>query len=348
MDNIDSDVVDGENTNFPGPAEGEIDVTYVSNKVSVEYLKQVIFHQELDDVVDGLDDVNIDQMVGDSEQIDFVIADKPDLKNLTQFSPALSTMTPKYTPSTEYDFNHPKRGFALIFNNIDFENEALKRRNGADVDATNLFSVLNKLQFDVRIFVNYRVNEIDEIVKLFSEANHDDADCFACFVMSHGIQDMVHATDDLIFLENLAEPFKKCPSLIGKPKLFVIQACRGLNMDSGAAVADAASTGDNQHCTDEGAAIKVPRESDFLWVFATPPGYVSWRNSTKGSWFIQAFVRAVNKFGQTKNFLHILAYVNHTCAHEFQTNSSQIERDGKKQSSNYTSRLTKDIYFRPK
>lgn len=35
---------------------------------------------------------------------------------------------------------------------------------------------------------------------------------------------------------------------------------------------------------------KRPAESDILVAYATPAHYVSWRNSEKGSWFIQSFV----------------------------------------------------------
>ncbi|CAF4426819.1 unnamed protein product, partial [Rotaria magnacalcarata] len=35
-------------------------------------------------------------------------------------------------------------------------------------------------------------------------------------------------------------------------------------------------------------ASHIPSEADFLLVYSTMPGYYAWRNSLKGSWFIQA------------------------------------------------------------
>ena len=33
---------------------------------------------------------------------------------------------------------------------------------------------------------------------------------------------------------------------------------------------------------------KIPMEADFLIAYSTIAGYFSWRNSVKGSWFIQS------------------------------------------------------------
>ena len=62
---------------------------------------------------------------------------------------------------------------------------------------------------------------------LFSAAayDHSDCDCFGCAILSHGREGFVYATDRLIPLEALTVPFKgdRCPTLVGKPKLFFIQ-----------------------------------------------------------------------------------------------------------------------------
>ena len=64
---------------------------------------------------------------------------------------------------------------------------------------------------------------------MFSAAayDHSDCDCFGCAILSHGREGFVYATDRLIPLEALTVPFKgdRCPTLVGKPKLFFIQVC---------------------------------------------------------------------------------------------------------------------------
>ena len=37
--------------------------------------------------------------------------------------------------------------------------------------------------------------------------------------------------------------------------------------------------------------VSVPAEADFLYAYSTVPGYYSWRNSAKGSWFIQSLTK---------------------------------------------------------
>jgi hypothetical protein len=60
-------------------------------------------------------------------------------------------------------------------------------------------------------------------VKKISESQ-EDLDSFGLAVLSHGdADDIVYGTDDKIRIKNLIEPIKKCPKLIGKPKIFIIQ-----------------------------------------------------------------------------------------------------------------------------
>lgn len=58
-----------------------------------------------------------------------------------------------------------------------------------------------------------------------AEANHADADCFVCVFLSHGENDHVYAYDDKIAIQDITALFKgdKCKSLVGKPKIFILQ-----------------------------------------------------------------------------------------------------------------------------
>lgn len=55
--------------------------------------------------------------------------------------------------------------------------------------------------------------------------DHSDHDCFGCAILSYGREGMVYARDGQVSLDLLVLPFKgdRCPSLIGKPKLYFIQ-----------------------------------------------------------------------------------------------------------------------------
>ena len=58
-----------------------------------------------------------------------------------------------------------------------------------------------------------------------AKLNHNDSDCFLLAILSHGDEGVIYGTDGIIQLDMLINPFKgdKCPSLIGKPKIFIIQ-----------------------------------------------------------------------------------------------------------------------------
>ena len=79
-----------------------------------------------------------------------------------------------------------------------------------------------------------------------------------------------------------------------------------------------------------------------------PIGYFSWRNSSKGSWFVQALCRVLEAHGDKKEIMWLLTRSNHITAYEFQSNASKEFMNKKKQVSQIVSMLTKELYFTPK
>jgi caspase-like apoptosis-related cysteine protease len=53
-----------------------------------------------------------------------------------------------------------------------------------------------------------------------------------------------------------------------------------------------------------------PNHPDFLIVRSTMPDFVSFRNTTHGSWFIQHLCEELNKLGNQLDILTILTFVN--------------------------------------
>ncbi len=70
-------------------------------------------------------------------------------------------------------------------------------------------------------------------------------------------------------------------------------------------------------------------------------GYVSWRNSEYGSWFIKAFVDTMNVLTPTEHFMDIMVEVNRRVAMEFQSKGRN------KQIPAPVVMLTRKLYFRP-
>jgi len=87
-----------------------------------------------------------------------------------------------------------------------------------------------------RLRVLVSVQDIREQLKKVSSRDHTAYDAFILVILSHGKQDGVYGIDgDLktesgfVLLDDITSLFDgaNCPSLMGKPKMFFIQACQG-------------------------------------------------------------------------------------------------------------------------
>ena len=123
-----------------------------------------------------------------------------------------------------YKMNHKRRGKAIIFNHFSFPRLNLTRV-GTNKDRDRLKTILNKLDFEVEVHNDLRWKEIEEILERTRKEDHSDADCIFVAVMTHGHLGKLCASDkaydrNLIWSGFTAD---KCPTLVGKPKLFIIQ-----------------------------------------------------------------------------------------------------------------------------
>jgi hypothetical protein len=76
---------------------------------------------------------------------------------------------------------------------------------------------------------NKTSQETIDLLNHYAEADYIDADCFLCVFSSHGNKAGLLASDHKLFdlTSIILEIFTGNKSLIGKPKLFLINACRG-------------------------------------------------------------------------------------------------------------------------
>lgn len=61
--------------------------------------------------------------------------------------------------------NHKKRGVALIFNHYKFFDSNLLARQGTDVDVRNLTATFSALDFQVNLYADLTLKEIEETLK---------------------------------------------------------------------------------------------------------------------------------------------------------------------------------------
>lgn len=248
--------------------------------------------------------------------------------------------------SLDYNMNHPNRGYCLIFDIETFHpSRKLPRRFGSELDSTGLHNLFRSMSFEVMDFKNLTAREIrDQLVHYAKKVDHTNNDCFAVCILSHGEHGQIWGSDTKFPVEMLFNYFlgEHCPSLVGKPKLFFIQACQGERLDHGVSVIG------NDSIDSTTAYFKIPSHADFLIAYSTLPGFYSWRNTQDGSWFMQALIRVLNDFHHELDLLSMLTIVNHRVAYYKTSNASSADFTNKKQVPCITSMLTRRVFLRPK
>ncbi|XP_042896644.1 caspase drICE isoform X2 [Parasteatoda tepidariorum] len=243
-----------------------------------------------------------------------------------------------------YSLNYPKRGRCLIFNHKEFKKHTgLNTRNGTDADAARLYCKFRELQFDVSLFTDLKVEEVKKEIKKASKEEHGENSAFVCCILSHGEQGVLYAADGKYTTDTVFTPFRgdNCPSLAGKPKIFFIQACQGDQLDCGVTVECRETTDSN-----DSKELKIPVCADFLIVYSTVPGFYSWRNTTHGSWFIQALCEAIQENIKDLDLLSILTIVNYKVAFSYESYTPhEPSMHLKKQIPSVNSTLTRMIKF---
>jgi len=244
--------------------------------------------------------------------------------------------------AAEYNMNHKNRGMAIIFNHKSFDAGMNQEpRSGTDVDSANLNRVLKKLHFDVIQHDDFCYNQIVNVIERAASENHDNNDCILVVILSHGNMGYICAQDvqyKLADICNLLTP-NNCPTLAGKPKLFFVQACQGKQMDDGCKIQ---TDGDSQ------MGYKIPLHADFLIAYSTIPGFLSWRNQTYGSWFIQSLCLELETNGKRLDLMTLLTFVCRRVAVDFESHTKKPKKDHKKQIPCITTMLTRIVLFNDK
>uniref|UniRef100_A0A8C7XHS2 Caspase-8 n=1 Tax=Oryzias sinensis TaxID=183150 RepID=A0A8C7XHS2_9TELE len=217
-----------------------------------------------------------------------------------------------------YSFTHEPRGLCVIINNkLFFPESNLGERGGTEKDEKSLNNLFHRFGFEVVVHNDLTADLIEfEITKL-GQRNFSHEDALVVCVLSHGDNGCVFGTDGKkVQLRALTLPFtsNRAPSLIGKPKLFFIQACQG-TLDQSGHVPGSEVKGDTELEADASSSTSnsVPNDADFLLGMATVPECKSFRNKYKGSIYIQELCRQLEKAAESsrmEDILGVLVHVN--------------------------------------
>ncbi|KAK7093978.1 hypothetical protein V1264_007657 [Littorina saxatilis] len=273
-----------------------------------------------------------------------------------------------------YPLHRPERGIFLLLSNQYFKdaranNIELADRDGTAKDCHALDTLFCQLGFHVVKRLNLTAEEMLNKIKEQAAKDHTNYDCFACAVLTHGEKDHIYGTDGKLVSLDLfrdAVDGDNCPTLVGKPKLFFIQACQGQKLDGGVGAGGYGAAGPDpskptatidqdmdqvasnlvniklRDKTDHDAAKegRVSSKSDVFVALATVPDYVSWRNTEWGTWFVQALVYVLSRLAHKYDLMQLMTKVNRLV-------SKAETRKGLKQVSVFKSALTSDLYFFP-
>ncbi|KAG9259533.1 hypothetical protein AMEX_G27831 [Astyanax mexicanus] len=129
-----------------------------------------------------------------------------------------------------------RKRLALLINNVEFDRENM-RRKGAQKDEENMEKLLRALDYHVIKHSNLSGREMDEAIRSFAgRSEHAKSDSTFVVIMSHGQRDKIlgihHGPDnpdDFLPVDNIFTHLNtaNCPALLNKPKVILIQACRG-------------------------------------------------------------------------------------------------------------------------
>jgi len=178
-----------------------------------------------------------------------------------------------------YSMKWRRMGTAVIINNLDLEQPPTKN------DVESMGTVLKDLGFDVEVHVNLTSQGMNMVKrKVTEESKHKDANCFLMLIISHGTADNFILDKDgnkTWNIESLVTEVCDVQSLVGKPKLFFIEACRGKENNFSTQRMTKSSAPPQQ------SGISLPSKQDVFVGFATVPGFVSFTNM-RGSPYLQA------------------------------------------------------------
>ncbi|NWY00402.1 CASP9 protein, partial [Nothoprocta ornata] len=237
-----------------------------------------------------------------------------------------------------YDLKADPCGYCLILNNVNFsEDSELSTRAGSNIDCEKLEKRFKSLHFDVMTRQDLVAQEIVRELQKLARLDHSARDCCLVVILSHGCQTShiqfpggIYGTDGkAIPIEKIVSYFSgsNCPSLRGKPKLFFIQACGGEQKDQGFEV-ETDSPGDEARrfsvesdatpfqapsgAPDElDAVASLPTPSDILVSYSTFPGFVSWRDKSSGSWYVETLDNVLEQYARSEDLLNMLLRVAH-------------------------------------
>ncbi|XP_019858170.1 PREDICTED: uncharacterized protein LOC109586427 [Amphimedon queenslandica] len=233
-----------------------------------------------------------------------------------------------------YPMGSIPQGLCLLINIAHFKRH--EDRPGSSIDAASIKDVFeNVLNFKVTMIADPTLQELHQELIKFYKIDHSAYDAFFVVILSHGDSGNVIYTSDSqsIKISEISDYFtsRMCPTLANKPKVFIVQACRGSKHNKTVST-DTKSGGSDQ------IDSSTPDKVDFFYAFATIDEYEALRHFINGSWFINELVTVIRRFAikfKKVNLEELMKKVNQSL--------SKKKYEDRMQACEVTSSIRKDI-----
>lgn len=184
-------------------------------------------------------------------------------------------------------------------------NKKLETREGTDVDRDRLWEVFRSMGFTIYVEENLTHLQILSTVRdVISTKVNSKHSCFALCILSHGAEGIVSGSNSVaVYREELEQCLTEAPSLIGKPKLMILQVCQGEKLQNVV------------YCEDDMVAVDGPTvrtigaSADILTFWSTMPGYASIRDKKRGTWFVEALWQQLMSARSNEDMIILLTKV---------------------------------------
>jgi len=254
----------------------------------------------------------------------------------------------------EIEEEYPRgKGHVVIINQKNFycdpnnpRSMKLESRYGTDIDRDRLEKAFTYLGGTVRTYNNQTNEEMERILLLETKYINENASKFAWLavcVLTHGARslsgkDEVYSCDgvpmDRRKIIKMFNEHQNIPNFRDKPRIFVFQACRGVEQNS--SLEQGIKQVDESLVEEEEDIYARVPEGDYLVCNATVENHLTYRSIERGSFYISQLCEVLVTDGHVKDILSILTTVNAMM---------KIYDNRYPSRSAFDSKLTKKFYF---
>ncbi|XP_035898305.1 caspase-8 [Anopheles stephensi] len=228
----------------------------------------------------------------------------------------VATVETNHSPLIEsYTFSAERAGIVLLINQFSFYRETnpelvelvparpLKDRKGTEVDKNALESLFTEFGYDLILEENITHHQILQAVQHAVQRIKPIHCSLIVCLLSHGQEGKVFGSNSIPVEVKAIQQLMANERLTGKPKLLIVQACQGADLQSAVPIPN------HEHDGPDGGERTASVFMDFLVAWSTVPGFASIRHIEKGSWFIQELCTKLRQLYGSEHIMDILTAV---------------------------------------